>query len=85
MDGLGLIRSNPFVIISGDVISTVNLSAVVAAHKKRKAENSLSILTVVLSKVRCVGVCMWVCVCGCVWMWVGVSVDFCCCCVFVCV
>jgi hypothetical protein len=63
MDGLGLIRSNPFVIISGDVISTVNLSAVVAAHKKRKAENSLSILTVVLSKVQAVCVCVCVCVC----------------------
>ena len=88
MDGLGLIRSNPFIIIryatprlflvcswwtvvhafimvdrfdtdqdlsityySGDVVSTVNLPAVIAAHKRRKAENSLNILTVVLSKV----------------------------------
>jgi translation initiation factor eIF-2B subunit epsilon len=51
MDSLGLIRSNPFVLISGDVVSTVNLAAVVAAHKRRKAENSLSICTVVLAKV----------------------------------
>lgn len=30
----------------------MNLPAVIAAHKRRKAESSLSILTVVLSKVR---------------------------------
>ncbi|GAB5037539.1 bacterial transferase hexapeptide repeat-containing protein [Nannochloropsis oceanica] len=51
MDSLGLIRTNPFVLISGDVVSTVNLAAVVAAHKRRKAENSLSICTVVMAKV----------------------------------
>lgn len=33
-------------------MSTVNLPAVIAAHKRRKAENSLNILTVVLSKAR---------------------------------
>lgn len=51
MDTLGLVRSNPFVLISGDVVATVDLAGVVAAHKRRRAENSLSICTVVLSKV----------------------------------
>lgn len=41
-------------------MSTVNLPAVIAAHKRRKAENSLNILTVVLSKVGVDGGRVWV-------------------------
>lgn len=40
------------VVGSGDVVGTVNLEAVVAGHKRRRAENALNIMTVVLAKVR---------------------------------
>jgi hypothetical protein len=39
------------VLCSGDVVGTVNLEAVVAGHKRRRAENALNIMTVVLAKV----------------------------------
>jgi hypothetical protein len=38
-------------VVSGDVVGTVNLEAVVAGHKRRRAENALNIMTVVLAKV----------------------------------
>lgn len=52
IDGRGLIHSDPFVLVSGDVISNMNLKQVVDTHKQRRKADSSSIMTVVLKKAR---------------------------------
>ena len=52
LDSLGLIRTDPFVLISGDVISNINLSKVIDFHRERRKEDSNAIMTVVLKEIQ---------------------------------
>lgn len=52
MDKLSIIRSDPFVLISGDVISNLNLKKAIAYHKKKRSEDPNNIMTLVLKKVQ---------------------------------
>lgn len=45
-------RSDPFILISGDVISNVNLKKAIAFHKEKRKEDINNIMTVVLKKVQ---------------------------------
>jgi translation initiation factor eIF-2B subunit epsilon len=49
---MGIIRSDPFILISGDVISNLNLKAAIAYHKEKRKADSNAILTVVLKEVH---------------------------------
>lgn len=51
IDVLNVIRSDPFVLISGDVVSNINLQKAIAYHKKKRAEDSSNIMTLTLKKV----------------------------------
>eukprot|EP01041_Mallomonas_annulata_P008628 gene8628-17798_t len=52
LDSMGIIRSDPFILISGDVISNMDLHKAMKFHKeKRKADNN-AIMTVVLKRVQ---------------------------------
>eukprot|EP00605_Chrysophyceae_sp_TOSAG23-4_P001136 GSChrysophyteH1.ASY1.ANO1.1242.1 assembled CDS len=52
LDTLGCIRSDPFVLISGDVISNMDLKKAIAFHKSRRAQDHNAILTVALKPVQ---------------------------------
>jgi translation initiation factor eIF-2B subunit epsilon len=56
LDALGVIRSDPFILINGDVISNMNLKKAIAFHKSRRQEDSNCIMTVVLKQVQQQGV-----------------------------
>lgn len=50
VDSMSLIRSDPFVLISGDVISNMNLGAVISAHKARRKADKNCIMTMVMKR-----------------------------------
>lgn len=52
LDSLGLIRSDPFILISGDVISNMDLKKAIAFHKEKRKEDNNAIMTVVLKPVQ---------------------------------
>jgi translation initiation factor eIF-2B subunit epsilon len=52
LDALSIIRSDPFVLISGDVISNLNLKKAIAFHKQKRKEDINNVMTVVLKKVQ---------------------------------
>jgi translation initiation factor eIF-2B subunit epsilon len=52
IDKLGIINSDPFVLITGDVISNMDLKKAIAAHKERRKGDNDAIMTVVLKKVQ---------------------------------
>jgi translation initiation factor eIF-2B subunit epsilon len=47
---LGVIKCDPFILVSGDVISNMNLSAVIAEHKSRRKTDKEVILTSVMKE-----------------------------------
>ena len=49
IDNSGVITSDPFVLISGDVISNIDLQAVIRTHEQRRKQNG--IMTMVLKTV----------------------------------
>ena len=49
---MGVINSDPFILISGDVISNMDLKRAIEFHKKRKKEDNDCIMTVVMKKIR---------------------------------
>lgn len=57
MDRMDVLRSDPFIIMSGDVVSNVNLKPVIEAHKARRKNKSLggggrnNVMTMVFSRV----------------------------------
>lgn len=56
LDGLNIIRSDPFILISGDVVANINLKKAIAFHKQKRKEDSNNIMTLALKKVqRCGG------------------------------
>lgn len=45
---MGIIQSDPFVLVSGDVVSNMNLAAAIEFHKRCKKADSNAIMTTVL-------------------------------------
>ena len=40
LDSMGVIRSDPFILISGDVISNMDLNKAIAFHKEKRKEDN---------------------------------------------
>ena len=51
IDSMNVIRSDPFIVINGDVISNMNLSKAIAFHKEKRSTNPNAIMTVVMKEV----------------------------------
>lgn len=52
LDTMNIIRSDPFVLISGDVISNINLKEAIAFHKRKRKEDINNVMTLVLKEVQ---------------------------------
>jgi len=52
LDSMGVIRSDPFVLISGDVISNMDLKKAIAFHKEKRKDDHNCIMTVALKQVQ---------------------------------
>lgn len=52
LDALGMVRSDPFILINGDVISNMDLKKAIAFHKSRRQEDGNCIMTCVLKQVQ---------------------------------
>lgn len=52
LDSMGVIRSDPFILISGDVISNMNLESAIKFHKEKKKEDSNTVMTLVMKTVQ---------------------------------
>jgi translation initiation factor eIF-2B subunit epsilon len=52
IDSMGVIRSDPFILISGDVVSNMNLKAAIDFHRERKRVDNNAIMTVALKRVQ---------------------------------
>lgn len=52
LDSMGVIRSDPFILISGDVVSNMDLKKAIQFHKDRKKEDNDCMMTVVLKPVQ---------------------------------
>lgn len=52
IDQLGIVNSDPFILISGDVISNMDLKKAISIHKERRKVDNDAIMTVVLKKVQ---------------------------------
>ena len=51
LDSMGVIRSDPFIIISGEVVSNMNLSKAIAFHREKKRQDNNAVLTLVLKSI----------------------------------
>ena len=51
LDRQGVIESDPFILISGDVVSNVDLSPFIAAHKARRKQRAENIMTMLFRRV----------------------------------
>jgi len=51
IDQRGVVRSDPFVLVSGDVISNINLKPVIEEHRRRKQADPTAVMTMVLKEV----------------------------------
>ena len=49
---MGVVRSKPFILLSGDVISNMDLKKVIQFHKDKLREDSNAIMTVVMKRVQ---------------------------------
>jgi len=52
LDSMGVIRSDPFILISGDVVSNMNLEGAIKFHKEKKKEDSNTVMTLVMKTVQ---------------------------------
>ncbi|ETV91245.1 hypothetical protein H310_14104 [Aphanomyces invadans] len=52
LDRMQVVRSDPFILISGDVVSNMNLRGAVEAHEARRKKDSSSIMTMVFKEVQ---------------------------------
>jgi translation initiation factor eIF-2B subunit epsilon len=50
LDKRGLIRSDPFIMVSGDVVTNVDIRGALVEHKKRKKKDSSAIMTILLKQ-----------------------------------
>jgi translation initiation factor eIF-2B subunit epsilon len=51
IDKLGVIRSDPFILIHGDVVSNMDLTKAIAYHKEKRKADSNTALTIVMKPV----------------------------------
>ena len=51
LDDLGIIRSDPFILINGDVVANVNLTKAIEYHKSKRKEDPTMIMTLVLKEL----------------------------------
>ena len=56
LDSLGVIRSDPFILISGDVISNMDLKKAITFHQEKRKVDPNTIMTVALKTVQRSGV-----------------------------
>ena len=52
LDTMGIVRSDPFVLISGDVVSNMNLKRAIEFHKEVRKKDSQAVMTVVMKDVQ---------------------------------
>lgn len=52
IDAMGVVRSDPFILINGDVVSNMNLGDAIAFHKEKKKVDNNAIMTVALKAVQ---------------------------------
>lgn len=52
LDAMNIVRSDPFVLISGDVIANINLKKAIAFHQQKRKEDPNNIMTLALKKVQ---------------------------------
>ena len=52
LDTMGIVRSDPFILISGDVVSNMNLQKAIDFHKEVRKKDSQAIMTVVMKTVQ---------------------------------
>jgi translation initiation factor eIF-2B subunit epsilon len=50
LDKRGLIRSDPFIMVSGDVVTNVDVRGALAEHKRRKKRDPSAIMTLLLKQ-----------------------------------
>ena len=55
LDKRNWIRSDPFILLSGDVVTNVDIEPVLRKHKARKKKDSSAIMTVLMKRVGGVG------------------------------
>ncbi len=48
---MNLVRSDPFILINGDVVSNMNLQKAIAYHKQKRQADPNAIMTVVMKEV----------------------------------
>lgn len=51
LDNSGIIRSDPFVLVSGDVVANLRLAPIIALHKERKKKDPDCVMTMVFKRV----------------------------------
>jgi translation initiation factor eIF-2B subunit epsilon len=49
---MGIVRSDPFILINGDVVSNMNLGDAIAFHKEKKKVDNNAVMTVTLKAVQ---------------------------------
>ena len=54
LDKKGLVQSDPFLLLSGDVVTNVDLTSAMEAHKERHKKDSTAIMTLVLKEIGAV-------------------------------
>jgi translation initiation factor eIF-2B subunit epsilon len=52
LDSLGVIRSDPFVLISGDVISNIDLKKAIIFHNEKRKTDPDAVMTIALKTIR---------------------------------
>lgn len=51
LDSMDVIRSDPFVLVSGDVVSNIRLGPVLEAHEARRKDDKNNVMTMLFSRV----------------------------------
>jgi translation initiation factor eIF-2B subunit epsilon len=51
LDSLGIVRSDPFILISGDVISNMNLKKAIDFHKMKRKQDANNIMTCTFKRI----------------------------------
>jgi len=52
LDTMGVVRSDPFILISGDVVSNMNLKRAIEFHKEVRKRDNQAVMTVVMKDVQ---------------------------------
>lgn len=52
LDSMGIIRSDPFILIQGDIISNINLKKAILFHKSKRREDPNCIMTIIFKQIQ---------------------------------